>query len=152
MSTTRRTGPSTAAMLLGMGLTVAAVVVVYVDRASADVLAGHIRAGYPGYDQGQIDTAATTYLAYLTVLGVLGVLAWGAGVWVTRKRLTVAPWLVSALFVVGTSVALFNLTVRDTSGATGLAPLIGWVGLLPSLAGLAAVVLVWRARRGEVAS
>jgi hypothetical protein len=54
------------------------------------------------------------------------------------------------MFVVGTSIALFNLLVQDTSGDTGLPPLLGWVGLLPSLAGLAAVILLWRKPQQKV--
>jgi hypothetical protein len=149
---TERSGRATAAMLLGLGLTVATVVVVHVDRANANVLADHIRAGYPGYDQDRIETAAATYLVYLSVLGVLGAIGWVVGLWARRTRPALAPWLVSGLFVLGTGVAMFNLTVRDTSGETGLAPMIGWVGMLPSLAGVAAVVLVWRERHREVAA
>lgn len=47
------------------------------------------------------------------------------------------------MFVLGTGVALFDLLVKDTSGDTGLPPLLGWTGMLPSLAGLLAVTLLW---------
>ena len=36
-----------------------------------------------------------------------------------------------------------DLLIRDTSGDTGLPPLLGWAGMLPSLAGLVAVALLW---------
>ena len=47
------------------------------------------------------------------------------------------------LALTGTSVAAFALLVRDTSGDTGLPPLIGTIGLLPCAAGLIAVVLMF---------
>jgi hypothetical protein len=50
----------------------------------------------------------------------------------------------TAVFALGTSVALTALLVKDTSGDTGLAPLLGWVGMLPCLAGLGAVTMLWR--------
>jgi hypothetical protein len=43
------------AMYAGLALTVVAMIVAYVDHATANVLAGHIRAGYPAYTQGCID-------------------------------------------------------------------------------------------------
>jgi hypothetical protein len=50
----------------------------------------------------------------------------------------------SKLLALATGIALFDLLVRDTSGDTGLPPLLGWVGLLPCLAGLLAVMRLWK--------
>lgn len=149
MSTSKNISGATLAMLLGLGLTVVAVVVVYVDRATANVLGDHIRAGYPGYGEDQVREGVTVYTTYLTTIGFLGVLGWTASLWVRRVRPRVAPWLVSGLFAIGTCIALFNLLIKDTSGEAGLAPQIGLVGMLPSLAGLAAVVLIWREAQRE---
>jgi hypothetical protein len=55
-----------------------------------------------------------------------------------------AHWAATALFALGTGTAVFNLLVTDTSGDTGLPPLLGWAGILPCLAGLLAVTLLWR--------
>ena len=52
------------AMYAGVALTVVATIVPYVDHATANVLADHIRAGYPTYTQARIDTAVTTYLVH----------------------------------------------------------------------------------------
>ncbi len=62
-----------AAMYAGVALTVVAIVVLYVDHATGNVLADHIRAGYPTYSQARIDTAVTAYLVYLSVVGALGI-------------------------------------------------------------------------------
>jgi hypothetical protein len=59
-------------MYAGLGLTVVAVIVAYVDHATANLLAGHIRAGYPAYTQARVDSAVTIYLVYLSVIGALG--------------------------------------------------------------------------------
>ena len=92
----------------------------------------------------RIDSAVTTYLIYLSALGALGVLSWLCTIWAASTRKPWARWVATALFAAGTSIALFNLLVKDTSGDTGLPPLLGWVGMLPSLAGLLAVILLRR--------
>lgn len=133
-----------AATYAGLALTVAAIVVLYIDHLTGNVLAAHIKDGYPSYSQSRIDMAATTYLVYLSVLGGLGIIGWLSTLWAVARRRRWARWLATGLFVVGTSIALFDLFVRDTSGDTGLPALLGWVGLLPSLAGLVVTVLLWR--------
>jgi hypothetical protein len=40
--------------------------------------------------------------------------------------------------------ALSALLVKDTSGDTGLAPLLGSIGVLPCIAGVVAVAMLWR--------
>ncbi len=135
-----------ASLCAGLALTVLATTVAYIDRATSTTLAAHIRAGYPTYRQARIDTAVTTYLVYLSVVGVLGVAGW---VWSLRAVATDRRWArggTTALFLLGTSVGVTDLLIKDTSGDTGLPPLLGWVGLLPCLPGLLAVTLLWRRR------
>jgi hypothetical protein len=98
--------------------------------------------GYPTYSQARIASAVTTYLVYLSVVGALGTISWLSTIWAKAgKRWAHAA--ATALFVLGTSIALTDLLIRDTSGDTGLPPLLGWVGMLPCLAGLVAVTLLW---------
>jgi hypothetical protein len=56
------------AMYAGVALTVVTLIVPYIDHATGNVLADHIRAGYPRYGQARIDTAVTTYLVYVSIL------------------------------------------------------------------------------------
>lgn len=144
MATAHRERLAIGAMYAGLALTVAAVIAAYADHATANVLAAHIRAGYPSYTQARIDAAATTYLVYLSVIGALGVLCWLAAIWALRAGKRWARGAATALFAAGTAVAVADLLVKDTSGDTGLPPLLGWAGTLPCLAGLLAVVLLWR--------
>jgi hypothetical protein len=132
------------AMYAGLALTVVALIVPYVDHATANVLADHIRAGYPTYSHARIDTAVTTYLVYLSIIGALGVVSW---LWTIRTINAGKRWArgaATAVFALGTGIALFDLLVKDTSGDTGLPPLLGWIGMLPCLAGLLAATLLWR--------
>ncbi len=139
-----------AALYAGLATTVVATVAPYMDRATSHRLENHIRAGYPSYSQARIDTAVTTYEVILTVIGILGVGGWTI---VIRAFATGKWWtapLATAALLLGLGIALTDLLLKDTSGATGLSPLLGFVGLLPCLPGLLAVTLLYRqnARRG----
>jgi hypothetical protein len=144
MTTTHQKRTAVGAMYAGLGLTVAALIVPYVDHATAHVLADHIRAGYPTYTQARIDSAATTYLVYLSVVGALGMICWLWTIWAAKAGKRWAREAATAMFALGTGIALFDVLVKDTSGDTGLPPLLGWVGMLPCLAGLLAVTLLWK--------
>ena len=147
MTTAYHERPAIGALYAGLGLTVVALIVLYVDHATANVLAGHVRAGYPTYTQARIDTAVTTYLVYLSVVGALGIICWLATIWAVKAGKRWARGAATTLFVLGTGIAMTDLLVKDTSGDTGLPPLLGWAGMLPCLAGLLAVVLLWRRSR-----
>lgn len=144
MTTTYREQSAPRAMYAGLGLTVVAMIVPYVDHATANMLAGHIRAGYPAYTQARIDSAVTTYLVYLSVVGALGIICWLWTIWAVKAGKRWARGAATAMFALGTGIALIDLLVKDTSGDTGLPPLLGWAGMLPCLAGLLAVTLLWR--------
>ncbi|MHB9753199.1 hypothetical protein ACYBSK_02295 [Streptomyces sp. BYX5S] len=135
------------AMYTGLALTVLATSVPYVDHSTTHLLADHIRASYSTYPQARVDSAVTTYLAVLSVIGALGVLAWLTAVWSVREGKRWARSTATAMFVIGTSIGLTGLLTKDTSGATGLPPVLGLAGMLPCLAGLVAVALLWSRRR-----
>lgn len=137
------------AMYVGIALSLGALAITWLDHATDNVLASHIRAGYPSYSQGRIDSAAATYLAYLCILAAVAVICWLWAIRVLRRGRRWARAAVTVTFLLGAVVLLGNLLVRDTSGQTGLPPLLGWVGLSPCLPGLPAVVLVWSIHRPD---
>ncbi|OPC76589.1 hypothetical protein B4N89_46730 [Embleya scabrispora] len=82
----------------------------------------------------------------LSVVGALGVLAW---LW-TIRAVKARRWARTGsivMFALGIGAGLTGLLTRDTSGATGLPSALGWAGMAPCLAGLAAVALLWRRPR-----
>src|SRR5947209_515895 len=102
-------------MYAGLALTVVAMIIPYIDHATANVLADHIRAGYPTYSQARIDTAATTYLIYVSIIGALGVICW---FWTIRAVNAGKRWArgaATAMLVLATGTALVDLLVTDTS-------------------------------------
>lgn len=129
------------AMLAGLTLQVVIVVVAYVDR---DGLAAHVRAGYPEYPGERVDSAAMDYLMILTVVGGLGTLGWIGAIWAVKTRKAWDTAAATVLLMAGAVTALYLLLVHDTSGETALPALLGWLGAVPCLAGLVAVVLLVR--------
>ncbi|SCK46716.1 hypothetical protein B046DRAFT_04796 [Streptomyces sp. LamerLS-316] len=146
MSSTRRRA-ATGVMYAGLGLTVIATLAPYADRATTHLLAHHIRSGYPSYSQAQVDSAVNIYLVLLSIIGALGVLAWFGATWAVKAGKRWARLASTMAFVLGAGVGLTGLIVKDTSGATGLPPALGWAGVAPCLAGAVAIVLLWRSPR-----
>lgn len=140
-------GPVLASLYTGLILTVLSVAFVFVDRASSGLLAAHLKESYPSYGPTRIEEAVTLWTTVLTIVGALSVVGWILAIWATRRGFRWAGWLMATLFAVGTALGLYLLTVRDTSGDTGLPTELGVIGLLPSAAGLAAVLLTWRSRK-----
>jgi hypothetical protein len=136
--------PVVLTMYVGLVLTVVAAIVPLVDHATGNVLAEHIRAGYPDISQSDLDVAVTTYLVYLSVLGLLGAICWISVIWAVKSSKRWARLVATTLFVLGTVIALTDLLIEDTSGDTGLPALLGWVGMLPCLAGFIGVALLWK--------
>lgn len=131
---------ATAAVAVGLALSALAALSAHLGRSA---IASHIRAGYPSYGDGEISSAASVYVTCLSVLGALAVLGWSVTWWAMRRGHPGARWIGSVLFLVGTALSTFSLLVRDTSGDTGLSPLIGGAGMLPCVVGLLAVALMW---------
>ncbi|MEV4250199.1 hypothetical protein AB0J63_43195 [Streptosporangium canum] len=135
------------AMYAGLALTALATIAPYIDRSTTHLLAHHIRAGYPTYPLARVDSAAITYLVVLSVIGALGVLAWLTTAWAVKAGKPWARPTATVMFMIGTSVGLTGLLTKDTSGETGLPPALGWAGMIPCLAGLIMVALLWRRPR-----
>jgi hypothetical protein len=135
------------AMHLGWISTVVALASVWIDHATANVLAQHIRAGYPHYSSAHVHSAATTYLIYLSVVGGAGLIAWLSTIRAVKHNRRWIPSAATVTFILAASLSVTDLLIRDTSGDTGLPPDLGWVGLLPCLPGLVAVILLWKDRR-----
>ncbi|MEU0565875.1 hypothetical protein ABZ297_10855 [Nonomuraea sp. NPDC005983] len=132
-----------AMMYIGAGLTAIAALFPFIDRATTTVLADHIKAGYPAYEPGAIEAAVTAYLIILSAVGVLGLLGWTGTIWAARSGKRWTSWLAIGLLAIALCIAIAALTIQDTSGDVGLAPLLGWLLVLPCVPGLVAVAL-WR--------
>jgi hypothetical protein len=129
-----------AAMYVGLALTVIAMIVPIVEQTSTDTLSRHLHDVYAGYD---VDApAASAVVAYLVTIGGLGIVAWLWTLWAIRRRKRWVRPAATALFLLAGAIALADLTVQEY-GRTILPTQLGLVGLLPCIAGLLAVILLW---------
>lgn len=125
----------------GLGLTVLVTVFTVVRT---DALVRHLHAVYDGrIGPDRVAATQAGLVSYLYLLAALGVLGWLLGTWAVGRRKRWARGLCTALFVLGTCVAVLNLLAREYGQLILPVPL-GIVGLLPCVAGLVAVVLLWR--------
>ncbi len=131
-------------LYVGALLTAVAAAAPFIDRLTGQVLAAHIRHGYPTYSDHRVNAAVTTWLVLLAVVGILGLATWALTIWAVKADRAWSRLVATIAFGVGTTVALSALLTKDTSGEVGLAPLLGWIGLLPCVAGLVAVARLWR--------
>jgi hypothetical protein len=137
-----RTAEAIAAMCVGLLLTGAATVAPFVDRATGHVLANHIHDGYPTYTAQRVDEAVTTWITVLTFIGVLGVTGWLTTIWAVATHRPWARPTAIALLLIGTGLALASLLTKDSSGEIGFVPMLGGIGLAPSVPGLMTVALL----------
>jgi hypothetical protein len=134
-------------MYSGLALTLVAAIVPLVDRATSNILADHVRAGYPEYSEARVDSTTTAYLVYLGTAGMLGVGAWLWTIRTSKKHARRALIVATTMFLVGSTVALTNLFIEEETGDRALPTLFGVVGVLPTVPGLIAIVLLWKAER-----
>lgn len=137
------------ALSVGLLLTIVAAVAPFVERSR---LAAHISAGYPEYTAGEVTAAVDAWLIVLATVGVLGLAGWLLTSWAVATGKRWAALVTAALFVLGLATAVAGLTFTETPGDVGLAPVFGWLLLLPCLPGLLAVVLTMRRRHDPPSS
>lgn len=128
----------------GLALTVVATVAPLIDLATVDVIGDHVRAAYPDWPTSEVAKDRTAISAYLVAVGVLGIVGWvWTLAWVSRGK-RAARWIGTTFFALGAVMALTNVSIGGEGYSTIVPLLHGLLGLLPALAGLAAVVGLWR--------
>lgn len=136
--TTRR---AVVAMVIGLALTVVALVAPIVDQVSAHSLEAHLHGVYAG--SGAAPPSAGALTTYLVVVGLLGGISWLAMIRAVRRGRGWARPVATALAAAATLLAVVDVATTEY-GAPVLPLWLGVLGLLPCLAGLVAVVLLWR--------
>lgn len=132
------------AMFLGLALAVIATVAPLVDLATADTTWDHVRDAYPTWSDALVRGDRNAIVLWLVITGTLGVLTWLWTIYAVTARKRWALRATVTAFVAGTSVALANLTMPGGQYDIIVPPVLGWLTLLPCLAGLAAVVSIRR--------
>jgi len=135
------------AMYAGIALTALATLVSF---SSTGTLEAHIKKGYPDYTAERVAETLDAYNMLFATVAVLAAACWLWSIWVVKKNKSWARWAISASFLAGLTVALAMVFIRDESGDVGVPTELSLLYLLPCVAGLATVVLVWRREPSRV--
>ena len=127
------------AMGAGLVLSVVMLIALIFDQMNSEGLALHVQDLYAPYD---LNPDPNVLFGYLYVTSVAGILLWLTTIWGVRQSRPGARVVTTIVFVFGASLAFFNLVVSEY-GTQIFPTLWGILGLLPSIAGLVAVVLLW---------
>ena len=130
---------ATLALRVGLALSLASAVGLFIDQTSVHSLAEHVSAQYSPY--GAVPDPNVLF-GYLYATAGLAIAAWLIALRGVRSRKSWVRLFASVTFLVGAMLTVFNLVIREYG--TPIFPVLWSVlGLLPSLAGLVAVRLLW---------
>jgi len=127
------------AMGIGLLLTLVMLVALIIDQTSVNTIADHVAALYGPLN---LHPDPNVLFNILYVTSVIGILLWVTMIWGVRRQKAWARVVVSIIFLAATSLALMVLFVSEFGFRIFPAP-VGILGLLPGIAGLVAVVLLW---------
>ncbi|TCC50920.1 hypothetical protein E0H75_12250 [Kribbella capetownensis] len=134
------------ALYAGLLLTVLATLAPLIDLATADSIGDHVRAAYPSWSADDVAKDRAAITIYLVAVGVVGLAGWLTSIVGVARNKRWARWVSTTLLLLGATIQLTDLSVGGEAYSTIVPPLHGVIGVLPSLAGLVAVVGLWRRR------
>ena len=132
------------ALLAGLVLTVLATIAPLIDLLTADSIGDHVRAAYPDWSADLVAKDRNAITIYLVAVGVLGLAGWVWSIVAVARGNRRVRGIGTTLFLIGATVQLIGLSVGGEAYTTIVPTLHGVLGFLPSLAGLVAVVGLWR--------
>ncbi|WP_433167402.1 hypothetical protein [Kribbella sp. CA-247076] len=135
------------ALYAGVLLTLVATLAPLIDLATADTIGEHVRSAYPGWSADDVAKDRMAITGYLVGVGVLGLAGWLWTIVAVARGKRGARAVGTTLFLVGATVQLLSLSVGGEAYTTIVPTLHGVIGFLPSLAGLVAVIGLWRKGR-----
>ena len=135
------------ALYVGLLLTLLATLAPLIDLVTADSIGDHVRAAYPNWSADDVAKDRAAITIYLVAVGVVGLAGWLTSIVGVARNKRWARWVSTTLFLLGVTIQLTDLSVGGEAYSTIVPPLHGVIGVLPSLAGLVAVVGLWRHRR-----
>lgn len=132
------------ALWLGLALTVLVALVPLTDLVTADSLTTHVRDAYPDWSPATVRGDRDAITIYLVAVGALGALMWLWTIRMVSHGGRGARALATFALTAGACGALTGLVLKAGAYDRVVPALYGALGLLPVLAGAAAVVPLWR--------
>lgn len=131
-------------ILAGFVLALGGMLYVVIDVTTTNRLTNHIREAYPNWSQTDINADKVAIVSYLVGFGILGVITWLWSAWVVKREKPWARKAITTVFIIGTGLAVMNATLSGDAYEQIVPTSYGVAGLIPSVAGLVAVILLWK--------
>lgn len=131
------------AMGIGLLLTAGMLIALIVDQATVHSIANHVDALYAPFD---LHPDPNVLFGIQYVIGAIGILLWLTTMRAVLRNKRGSRVVSSIVFLAAASLALLVLVVSEY-GTQIFPPQWGVLGLLPSVAGLVAVIAMWTPRR-----
>lgn len=138
---------ATWAMLAGLALTIIAAALAALDPMMTDSVASHVRDAYPEWDADTVSTEQTAIIGWLVGTGALGVIGWISSIWAVRAQKRWALWFATTWFALGVVTAGATLSMGGEAYDVIVPTPLGVLSALPVLAGIAALIQLWRHRQ-----
>ena len=135
-----------AALFVGLALTVIAALAPIVDIATIDTIGDHVRAAYPQWSPALVAEDRNAIAIYMVATNIIGIIGWLATIGAVLARRRWARGLATTLFAFGLLYSLLNLGFGGAAYHVVVPTDHGLLTLLPTLAGLVALVSLWRGR------
>lgn len=136
---------ATVAITAGLLISVALLVMVIIDQTSIHSLAHHVEAQYGPHD---LHPDPNVLFGYVYVIGAFGFALQLVALRGARRRKRWVQIVAGLIALVGVALAAFTIIVSEF-GERIFPAIWGALGLLPSVAGLVAVTLLWTSGRGR---
>ncbi|WP_216206423.1 hypothetical protein [Amycolatopsis aidingensis] len=136
------------AMYVGLALTLIAAVVPIIDQ---DSLSKPVVGKYQEYTEAELEGARSFVMAYLITLAAIGVVCWLLMIWAARRQKGWTRVTATTIFVLALGIALMNLVLEEY-GNKIVPTSMAVAGLLPCVAGLVAVVFLWKREKVPAAA
>lgn len=126
-------------MWVGLALTLITVLALVRDQTSVHSLAAQVDAHYSPFG---LHPDPNVLFAFMYVTAAIGMLLWLTTIWAVRRQKPGIRLVASAVFVGATGIAALVLLASEYEGRV-FPTIWGVLGLLPCIAGLVAVALLW---------
>lgn len=146
-TTTTHSRRSTA-LYIGLALTVIATIAPLLDIATIDTLTAHVRDAYPDWGSDVVSADRNAIAIWIAVGSGLGIPLWLLTIWAVNAQKRWARVVAVIGFALGLLVALINLSIGGDRYDVVVPYAYGTLTLLPCVAGIAAMVAIWRKRTG----
>lgn len=136
-----------AVVALGVGLLLTVIwsIALVIDQVSLHRIADHVHSLYAPRHLNP-DPNALFNILYVT--GTIGIVLWLRTIWGASRQERLTRYVASIVFVLATGIALLGLLASEY-GTRILPTVWGVLGLLPCIAGLVAVILLWTPAKNE---